>query len=111
MALLDEVKVACRVSSDAFDTELEAYISAALMDMRRAGVREELLPPVSVSPLAKAAIFQWCKAFYGYDNPEAQRFMESYREILRALLNSRANECDEPDSYDDLRSYMETVES
>ena len=49
MALLDEVKVACRVSSDAFDTELEAYISAALMDMRRAGVREELLPPDSVS--------------------------------------------------------------
>ena len=58
-----------------------------------------------------AAIFQWCKAFYGYDNPEAERFMESYREILRALLNSRANECDEPDSYDDLRSYMETVDS
>lgn len=109
MALLDEVKIACRVSSDVFDTELEAYISAALMDMRRAGVREELLSPASVSPMAKAAIFQWCKAYYGYDNPEAERFMESYREILRSLLNSRANECDEEDAYDDLRDYMDTV--
>lgn len=100
MSLIDDVKLALRVSEDDFDDEVLGLMRAALMDMRRTGVREELLDPVSPSPLAKMAVIQYCKANFGYDNPEADRFMASYRQTVADLLNSSSNECDDASYYD-----------
>ena len=110
MALLDEVRLAVRVSDETFDAELIAHVAAAMTDLRRVGVRESLLDPASLSPLAKAAVIQWVKADFGYDNPEAARFRESYREIARSLVCSSANECDETeDAYLTMEEFTASI--
>jgi hypothetical protein len=39
----------------------------------------------------KHAVTAYCKAHFGYDVPEAQRFDDSYRRIVCDLLNSSQN--------------------
>ncbi len=96
MALLDEARVHLRIMSEETDAEIETHIAAALRDMRRLGVREELLNENgTMDPLAKQAVFMYCKAHYGYDNSEAVRFSDDYRMTVTALMHSDA--CDEDD--------------
>jgi hypothetical protein len=92
MALLDDVKVCLRVSHELTDSEIQMWIDAAVADMRRCGVRSHLLEEGSMSSLARSAVVCFVKANYGYDNAEADRFMESYRMMLVGLLNSSDNE-------------------
>lgn len=97
MSLLDDVRRATRTVSTEMDEELLDHIAAALSDMRRAGVREDLLTPPSLHPMAKEAVMLYTKAQYGYDDPEAQRFLDSYRQTVTDLLNSAHNECSDDD--------------
>lgn len=97
MALLDLVRSSVRVTSDMTDDELQMLIFAAIADMRRCGVKENLLVESDMNPIAKNAVVCYVKANYGYDNPEADRFMGSYRMMLVALLNSKSNEYLFPD--------------
>lgn len=91
MALIDEMKVVLRVSSDAFDGEIGMLIDAALADMERVGVDVDLLDPDDPVPLVKTAVSAYCKSHFGYDNPEAPRFDDSYYRIVCDLLNSSSN--------------------
>lgn len=85
MALLDEVKVALRVTSDAFDTEIQGLIEAAKRDLNRVGVDEVL---VDSDPLAKMAVVLFAKSRFGYDNSDASRFEDAYRQTVVDILNS-----------------------
>lgn len=85
MALLDEVKVALRVTSDAFDTEIQGLIEAAKRDLNRVGVDEAL---VDSDPLAKMAVVLFAKSRFGYDNSDAPRFEDAYRQTVVDILNS-----------------------
>lgn len=91
MSLLEDVKVVCRVGTDKLDAELEALVAAAIADMERAGVHPALLQEETLAPLAKAAVFSFAKAHFGYDVDERAQFDESYRSMVVALLNSDAN--------------------
>ena len=91
MALTDDVKVALRVSSNAYDAEVAALVAAALADMRRVGVPDAALSEESPDPLARMAVLLFCKARFGYDNDEAPRFEESYRQTVADLANSPAS--------------------
>lgn len=72
--MLEAVKKALRVSSSHFDDEIQDLILAGESDLRLAGIyfvgQED--------PLVKRAIITYCKANFGYDNPEADRFRDSY---------------------------------
>lgn len=92
MALLDEMRVRLRVTHDMTDSEVEGEIYAAMADMRRCGVKEELLDEEDPSPLVKHAIVLYCKAYYGYDNSEREQFVKAYERTLCDLLNSKSNE-------------------
>ena len=92
MALLDDVRSCLRVTSTLSDPEIQMWIDAAIADMRRCGVRDDLLDTATMNSLAKSAVTCFVKANYGYDNAEAPRFTATYKAILAALLNSRANE-------------------
>ena len=85
MALLDEVKVALRVTSDAFDTEIQGLIEAAKRDLNRVGVDEAR---VDSDPLAKMAVVLFAKSRFGYDNSDASRFEDAYRQTVVDILNS-----------------------
>ena len=92
MALIDDVRTALRVTSDMTDVEIQMWIDAAKIDMLRCGVKEELVNEETMYPLVRSAIVCFVKGQYGYDNSEAPRFLDSYRLMLAALLNSKSNE-------------------
>lgn len=99
MSLLDDVRQVVRVVATATDAEIEADIRAALSDMKRVGIRESMLDPYSMNPLAKIAVFDYVRAKYGLDNKESGSFMASYRQTLADLLNSSANERSDEDDF------------
>lgn len=91
MALRDDIKTSLRVSSDKVDAEVDALIFAAFADMRRVGVGESLLDEADPHPLVRMAVMCYAKASFGYDNSEAPRFQESYRQIVCDLMNSKGS--------------------
>lgn len=79
MALLDDIKTALRVNSTAYNSEVTDLIDAGKSDLRLAGVffKDETENP-PLDPLVKRAITIYCKANFGYDNPDADRLNDSY---------------------------------
>lgn len=61
--MLDDVKLALRLTTDAYDNELTGLISAALLDLGVAGV---VLPDVPAGdPLVQTAVITYCKIHFG----------------------------------------------
>lgn len=67
------------------------HIDAALADMKRVGIDEELLDPDTIAALPRQAVAMFVKSRFGYDNDEASRFETAYRQTVIDLLNSNAN--------------------
>lgn len=84
MALLDDVKAALRVTTTdtGIVTEVEDLIEAAQADLSLSGVNAE----DTSDPLIKRAIVTYCKAYFGYNNPDADRFIASYT-MLKSHLS------------------------
>lgn len=74
MIMLEDVKKSLRISSSAFDEEVTDLIESAKLDLKIAGIA------VSDSPdaLIRRAITVYCKANFGYENTDADRFRDSY---------------------------------
>lgn len=88
MALLDDVKQALRVSSAALNQEIEDLIASAKEDLQISNVDAETL--TDEDPLIKRAIITYCKANFGYNNHDADRFMAAY-ESLKSHLSLSAD--------------------
>lgn len=90
MALIDKVKVACRVTSTAYDDELTDLISAGLKDLGIVDIDETLLTNTP-GPLIQRAIITYCKMNFGYlDVEQYQKFKASYDEQKAQLLMNSA---------------------
>ena len=93
MALLDDVKVALRISSGiiAYDGEVQDLIAAAKADLKRAGVDPAKVDAAdeALDPLVKQAIVVRCKAEFGFDNPDAERLGRAYEHLVAALTLSQ----------------------
>lgn len=65
--MLTAVKLALRISTDAFDSELNNLIEAAKLDLGVAGVEHDDLDPeaASTDALIARAIILYCKLFFG----------------------------------------------
>ena len=72
--MIERIKKALRISSNAFDDEIMDLIEGAKADLRLAGIYFVN----ETDPLIARAITVYCKANFGYDNPEADRFQYSY---------------------------------
>lgn len=83
MAILNDVKVALRIAATttAFDGEVGDLIEAAKDDLQLAGI----ISDDTTDPLIKRAVITYCKAYFGYDNPDADRFIKAY-EMLKMHL-------------------------
>lgn len=75
MALLDDVKVALRVTTNAFDPEISALINAAVADMGIAGVSNS----DTTDPLVKRAVITYCRLNFGQPD-DYDRLKASYDE-------------------------------
>mgnify|MGYP001293293588 CR=1 FL=1 len=85
MALLDDVKLALRISSSAFNGEVTDLIAAARADLKLSGVLAAKADADAPDALIKRAITTYAKANFGFDNPDADRLRESYN-MLKAHL-------------------------
>jgi uncharacterized phage protein (predicted DNA packaging) len=76
--MLQDVKLALRISNNAYDNEVSDLIESARLDLIQSGVSSSIVNDTNVDPLIKRAIITYCKAHFGYDNPEADRFHDAY---------------------------------
>lgn len=91
MALLDKVKVACRVTSNVYDDELSDLIAAACADIGITDVKSELLMHPASSPLIQRAVITYCKMNFGYLEVEQyDKFKASYDEQKSQILMNSA---------------------
>lgn len=78
MATMDSVKTALRITTDAYDTELEELIDAAQLDLGVAGV---IVPP-NLDALVTRAVVTYCKMSFGLP--------EDYDRLKRAYDEQKA---------------------
>jgi uncharacterized phage protein (predicted DNA packaging) len=76
------VKKALRVSHDQLDEEeITPLIEAAKRELEIAGVRHGF----DADPLVTRAIIAYCKAHFGYDNPDSEKFLKAFESIKNTI--------------------------
>lgn len=82
MAILDDVKMACRVSTNKLDAEYTRLIAAALLDLGVAGVETE-----TMDELVTEAICTYCKMRSGIPEDYAE-LKAAYDEMKSQMSNA-----------------------
>jgi hypothetical protein len=80
--MLETVKTALRISNTRYDTEIIGLIDACKIDLGLAGVGKT----DETDALIVRAVILYCKASFGYDNPESEKFQKSY-DLLKCSLS------------------------
>ena len=83
--MLDRVKLALRVTTDAFDSELEALIQSAQLDLGIVDINEDQIDEPNA--LVELAIVTYCKMHFG-EPDEYDRLKASYDEQKAQLITS-----------------------
>ena len=73
--MLEKVKLALRITTNAFDTELNGLIAAAMIDLGIAGVTL----PETLDDICNLAVITYCKCNFGQPD-EYDRLKKSYDE-------------------------------
>lgn len=81
--MLDKVKTALRIKTNAFDTELTDLINAAKTDLGIAGV----IVPAEVDAIVTRAIITFCKMSFGLPE-DYDKLKKSYDEQKAQLSNA-----------------------
>lgn len=85
--MLNKVKMALRITTDAFNDELHNLISAALMDLGIGDINAELLNDASQDALIQQAVITYVKMHFG-ETDSYDRLRESYVEQKSQLITS-----------------------
>ena len=80
--MLDKVKLALRITTDAFDNELNDLIDAAKLDLGIAGV----VIPESIDAIVTRAIITFCKMSFGLPE-DYEQLKRSYDEQKAQLIS------------------------
>lgn len=78
--MLALVKKSLRISSVAFDDEVNNLIKAAILEMQRVGIVYD-----ENNEMIQQAVVQFCKSRFGYDNKEADRFERNFTDMVKAM--------------------------
>ncbi len=81
--MLEKVKLALRISGNIYNNEIQQLINACKKELELAGIASSNINESDVMIIQ--AITYYCKANFGYDNPDAERFQKSY-ESLKSFL-------------------------
>lgn len=79
--MLESIKLALRIKSSAFDEEIYDLISEAKLDLKISGV----VKIDEYDPLISRAIKTYCKANFGLDNKDSDRYQASYESLKQHL--------------------------
>ena len=83
MAMIDDVRMALRISTLSFDNELSDLIDAAKLDLGIAGVEV----PSTIDAIVKKAIITYCKMSFGLPE-DYEKLKASYDEQKAQLSNA-----------------------
>lgn len=83
MAMIDKVKMACRVKTNAYDTQFNDLIEAAKLDLGIAGV----VVPAGLDAIVERAICTFCMMSFGVPD-DYERLKASYDEQKAQLSNA-----------------------
>ncbi len=83
--MLNTIKASLRInpSISAYDDEIKDLIEACKLDLKISGIASSLIK--KSDPLIRQAIITYCKAYFGYDNPDSEKFKESYNLLKQHL--------------------------
>lgn len=81
--MLEKIKLSLRISNDAYDNEIQDEINSCKKDLEISGIAKSLIK--EDDPLIIQAIKQYVKASFGYDNPDSEKFKESYKLLKQHL--------------------------
>ncbi|MGM9681540.1 MAG: head-tail connector protein [Eubacteriales bacterium] len=87
MSLLDSARLALRITGKDLDSEIGELIAAAKKEMSLAGVCSAKLAD-ETDPLIRRAAVVYVKAEFGLDNPDAEKYRESFRMMLKDMVLS-----------------------
>lgn len=76
--MLERVKLALRLKTNAFDDEITDIIAACVQDLGIAGVDASSVQAPEIAPLINRAVILYAKAEFGNNNPDAEKYREAY---------------------------------
>ncbi|EGS9998291.1 DNA-packaging protein [Clostridium perfringens] len=79
--MLEKVKLSLRIKSDAFNIEILEMIEAAKLDLSISGIKKI----EEDDPLIQQAIKTYCKANFGLDNKDSEKYQKSYNMLKEHL--------------------------
>lgn len=80
--MLEKIKLALRISNNVFDSEIADLIESAISDLNISGVSNLNIK----DPLICRAVTMYCKANFGMDNKDSEKYEKSY-EMLKQHLS------------------------
>lgn len=85
MDLFKKVKAALRVTTDdeGINEEIKTLMNAGIRDLSTTGIKNES------DTLFEVAVITYCKANFAFDNPEAERLLDSYESMKRKMMNTK----------------------
>ena len=81
--MLEDVKRELRITNTAYDMEVLDLIEAAKLDLKIPQINE--LKILESDPLIKRAIILYCKANFGLDNKDSEKYQKSYDNLVEKL--------------------------
>lgn len=79
--MLSKVKKSLRISNSFFDEEIQDLINAAKLDLQLCGIKKIN----EDDPLIIKAVIVYCKANFGLENSESEKFKKSYESLRNQL--------------------------
>ena len=87
MPLIDDVKINLRASTSILDTEVADLILAAKADLKLSGVDNTKI--IDTDALIKRAIILYCKANFGLENADSEKYQILYDSLKAHLCMSQ----------------------
>lgn len=81
--ILEDVKRELRVKNTAFDSEIQSLIDASLLDLQIPQIARNKIS--ESDPLIKRAIILYCKANFGLENPDSEKYQKAYDNLVQKL--------------------------
>lgn len=85
MSILDDVKVALRITNVNFDSEITDIIAACKIDLTKGGAANT----DETDPLVKRAIILYAKANFGLANPDMEKYHKAYQGLKTLMASTQ----------------------
>lgn len=77
--LKNQIRKDLRINNEEYDDEIKSLIQTSIEDLKTSSIASSYFDEEEeLRPMLETAIKTYCKANFGYDNPDAERLQNSY---------------------------------